>query len=68
MEGRADERRAPGDGGGRGLLRASELLLRVGGLGALVGGAEDGAEDGELNAVVEDGAEGDGRRLDGGKV
>lgn len=68
LESRADERRTPGDSGGRGLLGAGELLLGVGRLGALVGGAEDGCEDGELNTVVEDGAEGDSRRLDGGEV
>jgi hypothetical protein len=37
-------------------------------LGAVVGVAEDGGEDGEGNGVVEDGAEGDGGGLDGGEV
>lgn len=52
----ADERGAPGEGGAAGLLGAGELLLGVGGLGALVGGAEQRGEDGELNTVVEGGA------------
>lgn len=41
-----------------------ELLLGVGGLGAVVGVAEDGAEDGEGGGVVEDRAQGDGGGLD----
>lgn len=68
LQGRADEGGAPGDGGGRGLLGLDKLLLGVGGLGAVVGLAEEGREDGELNAVVEEGAEGNSRGLDGGKV
>lgn len=45
LEGRADEGSTPGDGGTLGLLGASELLLGVGSLGALVGLAEDGGQD-----------------------
>lgn len=45
LQGRADERGAPGGGGGRGLLGAEELFARVGGLGALVGLAKEGRED-----------------------
>lgn len=44
------------------------LLLGVGLLGAAVGITEDGAENCQGDGVVEGGAEGDGRRLDGGKV
>lgn len=68
LEGRADERGAPGNGGTAGLLGLDELLLGVGRLSALVGLAEDGTQDGQLNAVVEESAEGDGRGLDGGEV
>lgn len=68
LETSADERSAPGNGSAAGLLGLEELLLGVGGLGALEGLAEEGGEDGELDAVVEDQAEGDGRRLNGGEV
>lgn len=56
LEGRADKGGAPGDGGRGRLLGLDELLLGVGELGALVGLAEDGAQDRELDAVVEEGA------------
>lgn len=68
LEGRADKRRSPGEGSTAGLLGSDELLFGVGGLGALVGLAEERGEDGELNAVVESSAEGNGRRLNGGEV
>lgn len=68
LEGGADEGGAPGGDGGGGLAGLDELLLGVGELCALVGLAEDGAQDGQLDAVVEDEAEGDGRGLDGGEV
>lgn len=64
LQGRAHERRAPGEGCTAGLARADKLLLGVGGLCAVVGLAEDGSEDNEVDAVVEEGAEGDGRGLD----
>lgn len=60
LQGGADDRGAPGHGGAAGLLGADELLLGVGELGALVGGAQDGGEHDQLDAVVEGGAEGDG--------
>ena len=50
-----------------GAIQASKLvldLIPVGGLSAVVGVAEDWAEDGERGGVVEDRAEGDGRWLD----
>ena len=68
LQGRADERGAPGDGGAAGLAGADELLLGVGGLCAVVRLAEDGGEDDEVDAVVEEGAEGDGRGLNRGEV
>lgn len=68
LQGRAHKGRAPGDGRATGLARADKLLLGVGGLGAVVGLAEDGREDDEVDAVVEEGAEGDGRGLDGREV
>ena len=68
LKGGADEAGAPGDGGTGGLLGAEELLLGVGLLGALVGLAEERREDGQLDAVVEEGAQRDGRGLDGGEV
>jgi hypothetical protein len=68
LKSRADEGGAPGESSTGSLLGADELLLGVGSLGALVGLAEDGSEDGELNAMVEGRAEGDGRGLDGGEI
>jgi hypothetical protein len=68
LESRASEGRTPGESSTGSLLGADELLLGVGGLGALVGLAEDGGEDGELNTVVESSAQGDSGGLDGGKV
>ena len=68
LESRADKGGAPGDGGRGRLLGLDELLLGVGELGALVGLAEDGAQDRKLDAVVEEGAQRDGRGLDGRKV
>lgn len=68
LEGRADERRAPRNGGAGGLLRLEELLLRVGGFGPLVGRAEERRHDGEFGGMVEDGAEGDSRWLDSGEI
>lgn len=68
LQGRTDERGAPGDGGAAGLAGADELLLCVGGLCALVGLAEDGGEDDEVDAVVEEGAEGDGGGFNGREV
>ena len=68
LQGRADEGGAPGNGSTRGLARLDELLLGVGNLGALVCLAEDGAQHGQLDRVVEDGAKGDGRGLDRGEV
>ena len=68
LDGRADERSAPGGAGVGGLLGLEELLLGVGGLGLAVGLAEDGAEDGERGGVVEDGADRDGGGLDGREV
>lgn len=54
LDGRAGERRAPASSSGGSLAALEELLLRVGGLGLLVGIAEDGAEDGERDGVVVD--------------
>ena len=68
LETRPEERSTPSNGGTGGLLGAEELLLGVSLLGALVGLTEERREDCELGGVVEDGAEGDGRRLDGGEI
>ena len=68
LEGRADEGRTPGHHDRGGLTRLGKLLLAVGDLGALVGLAEERGHDGQLGGVVEDGAEGNGRGLDGGKI
>ncbi|KAI6763737.1 hypothetical protein HG530_007526 [Fusarium avenaceum] len=67
LESRASEGRTPGESSTGSLLGADELLLGVGGLSALVGLAEDGGEDGELNTVVESSAQGDSGGLDGGE-
>lgn len=64
----SDERGAPGKASRGGLARLEKLLLGVGGLGLAVGVTEQGGQDGEGSDVVEDGAEGDGRRLDRGQV
>ncbi len=63
---RADERGAPCGGRGGGLLGLEELLLGAGGLGLPVRLAEQRLQHGERRDLVEDGAERDGRRLDGG--
>lgn len=68
LYGAADEGRAPGRSGAGGLLGLEELFLRIRGLGALVGIAEDGAQDGEGGGVVEDCAEGDSGGLHGREV
>ena len=68
LDGGADEGSAPCGAGGGGLLGLEELLLGVGGLGLAVCVAEERAEDGEGCGVVEDGADGDGRGLDGREV
>lgn len=68
LECAASERSTPCGGSRRSLLGAQKFLLGVGGLGAVVGFAKDRAKDGEGGDVVEDGAEGDGRGLNGGKV
>lgn len=68
LQGRAHKGRAPGESRAAGLARADKLLLGVGGLCAVVRLAEDGREDDEVDAVVEEGAEGDGRGLDGREV
>ena len=68
LDGGADEGSTPGSGGGGSLLGLEELLLGVGGLGLAVGVTEDGAEDGEGDGVVVDGAEGDSGGLNGREV
>lgn len=68
LETRAQEGGAPSDGGIGGLLGLDELLLGVGQLVAVVGLAENGGQDGELNALVEGQAEGNSRGLNGRKV
>ena len=68
LDGGADERGATGKACRGGLARLEKLLLGVGGLSLAVGVTEQGGQDGEGSDVVENGAEGDGRRLDGGKV
>lgn len=64
----AAERGAVKGQSGGGLLRLEELLLAVGGLGPVVGVAEDGREDGERGGVGEDRAERDRGRLHGREV
>ena len=56
LDGGADEGRSPRGGGTGGFLGPDELLLGVGGLGAVVRIAEDGGQDGERGRVCEDGA------------
>ena len=68
LDGRADDRSSPAGGSGGGLSGLEELLLAVGGLGAVVGVTEERCEDGEGGGLVEDDAEGDSRRLDGWEV
>lgn len=68
LQGRAHKGRAPGESCAAGFARADKLLLGVGGLGSVVGLAKDGSEDDEVDAVVEEGAEGDGGGLDGREV
>ena len=68
LDGGAHEGRAPGGGSTGSLLGLEEFLLGVGGLGAVVGLTEDGGKDGERGGVVEDGADGDSRWLDGREI
>ncbi len=68
LNGGADEGRAPGGSSTRGFLGLEELLLGIRGLGAVVGLTENGGENGEGGGVVENGADGDGRRLDGWEI
>jgi hypothetical protein len=68
LESGAQEGGAPGNGGVGGLLGLDKLLAAGRGLVAVVGLAEDGGQDGELNTLVEGQAKGDGRGLDGRKV
>jgi hypothetical protein len=68
LQGATSKGRSPGCGSAGSLLRLGKLLLRVGGLGAVVGVAEDGSEDGKGDEVGVGGAEGDGRGLDGWEV
>ena len=56
LEGGPSQRRAPSGSGTGGLTRLEEFLLGVGGLGFLVGVAEDGGQDCQAGAVGEDGA------------
>jgi hypothetical protein len=64
LDGRAGDGGTPSGGGRGSLLGLDELLLRVGGLGAVVGITEDWAEDGKGSGVVENRAKSDGRWLD----
>jgi len=59
----ANQGSTPCSGCRGGLLGLDELLFRVRGLSAVVGVAEDGAKYSKGSSVVEDGAEGDSRRL-----
>jgi hypothetical protein len=68
LDGGADERATPRGSGGGSLLGVEVLLLGVGGLRAAVGVAEDGAKHGQGDGVVEGGAQGNGRGLDGREV
>ena len=68
LKGTASEGGSPGSGSAGSLLRLGKLLFGVGGLGAVVGVAEDGSEDGEGDEVGVGSAEGNGRRLDGWEV
>lgn len=68
LDGRADNASSPCGGGRSSLLGLDELLLAVGGLGAVVGVTEDWAENGEGGGVVENRAEGNGGWLDWWKI
>lgn len=68
LNGRPDERGSPGDAGRGGFLGLEELFLGVGLLGATVGVAKQWTHYSQAGGMIEDGAEGDGRRLDGWEV
>jgi hypothetical protein len=68
LNGATNERGSPSGGSRCGFLGLDELLLGVGGLGTVVGVAEDGAENSKGGSVVENRAEGDGRGLNGWEV
>ena len=63
-----NERGAPARSSGGSLLGLKELLLAVGSLRAVVGVTEKWCKDSSGGSLVEDNAEGDGRRLDGWEV
>lgn len=68
LDGRAGDGATPGGGGTGSLLRLEELLGGVGALSAAVGITEERAKDGERDGVGVGGTDGNGRRLDRGKV
>ena len=68
LHGGSDDGCTPGGRRRGGLLGLDEFLGGVGALGTVVRVAENGAENGEGGGVVEERAEGDGRRLHGGEV
>jgi len=68
LDGRAGDGATPCGSSGGSLLGLEELLLGVGGLGAVVGLAKEGAHHGEREGMAVGGADGDGRGLDGRKV
>lgn len=68
LESGTDKRGAPGNGSAAGLLGLDKLLGGAGLLGALVGLAKERAHDGDFDAVVEGGAQGNGRGLNGREV
>jgi hypothetical protein len=68
LDGGTDDGRTPAGGRGGGLLGLEKLLLAVGGLGSVVGVAEQRGKHAHRRDLVEDDAQGDRRGLDGWEV
>lgn len=68
MDGRSDDAATPAGGSGGSLLGLEELLLAVGGLGAVIGVAKEGGQHSCRADLVEDDAKGNRRGLDGREI
>lgn len=68
LDGTADEGASPCGGGTGSLLGLDKLLFRVGGLGAVIGVAEDRGQNAQGSCVGEERTQGNSRGLNGRKV
>lgn len=68
LDGRSHDAATPAGGSGGSLLGLEELLLAVGGLGAVIGVAKEGGQHSCRADLVEDDAKGNRRGLDGREI